>query len=152
MHERKASMKKEFLALVEEVKATGIAERLYATSSAWELAVVGQNFFAENLELFKKIKDWASEFKSSDEGAIFGEGETIKNPMEIAIVIRIINDAELVSECELFEDADDLGNAIRDIGNDFATAVADYALDWKISGITDIEIFAYYPKKDSVED
>lgn len=145
-------MKEEFLALVEKVKATGIAERLYATSNALELTVVWQKFSAENRKLFKKIKNWAFKFKYSDEGAIFEKGETIENPMEIAIVIRIINDVEFVSECELFEDADDLANAIRDIGNDFATAVADYAADWKISGITDIDIFAYYPEKDSAED
>ena len=120
-------MKEKFLALVEEVKTTGIATALRATTNASEFEAVGQKFFEDYKELFEKIAAWAEEFRNSECGVIFNKGETIEAPMEIAIILHIINDVECVSEDEIFETYQMLIDAIRDIGDDFSTAVADFA-------------------------
>ena len=49
-------MKQRFLALVEEVKATGISQAIYNTSNAEELKAIWKNFLDENQELVAKIE------------------------------------------------------------------------------------------------
>lgn len=134
-------MKEKFLALVKEVKNTGIAEALYKTSNAKELEAVWQKFSDENQELFGKIKDWAEEFRISDGTSIFSKAETIENPMEIAILIRIINDKNNVSEFELFENWGDFVEAIHNIGNDFSDVIEDLIWTYYITDIKPQYIF-----------
>lgn len=132
-------MKEKFLALIEEVKNTGIVEELYKTSNAKELTAVWQDFYAKNQQLIAKINDWASEYKNSGAKAIFKEGETIENPMEIAVCIKVINVD--VSECEIFSDWKDLLHQIEKIQNDFAVAVANFIKHEIIYIITAKDIF-----------
>ncbi len=119
-------MKEKFLELVEKVKETGIVEVMCVASTAEELKEVWRMFSEENEELFTEIEEWAEKFRKSEPGSIFEEREELKNPMEIAVVIFIINDAEKVTECEIFEDCDDLAKGIGDIENNFAKSVADF--------------------------
>lgn len=136
-------MKEKFLALVEEVKNTEIVGKLtalYDASDKEGFKAAWQAFSDDNQEIFRKIKDWASEFKDLECGAIFDCGEYIDNPMEIAVCIKIIDDFD-VSECELFEDSNDLTEAIEEIDNDFANAVADYIYHCIVFSITVEDIF-----------
>lgn len=133
-------MKEKFLALVEEVKNTGIVEVLYKTSNAEELTAAWQKFSAENQELIAKIKEWATEYEDSGAEAIFEEGETIANPMEIVVCIKIIDDCD-VSECEIFSEWTDLLCEIENIQNDFAEAFATLFKRFLICYITAEKIF-----------
>jgi len=134
-------MKQKFLALTEEVKATGIAEEIYNTSNAEELEVVKEKFLRENQELVTKIESWREEYTKPGTEKIFGKGEEIRNPMEVVLIIRIIDDVVAVSEFELCEESDDLAQAVKKIGNNFAITLGelmDYNL---ISNIPAEEIF-----------
>lgn len=138
-------MKEKFLELVEEVKNTGIVEKLtslYDASDKEGFKAAWQAFLDDNQEIFRKIKDWASEFKDLGCEAIFDYEEYISNPMEIAVCIKIIDDFD-VSECELFEHSSDLTDAIEKIDNDFANAVADRIYYRMVFNITVENIFRY---------
>lgn len=145
-------MKEKFLALVEEVKNTGIVEVLCKTANAEELTATWQKFLDENQELIAKVKEWATEYKNLDAEAIFEEGETIANPMEIVVCIKIIDDCYFVSECEIFHDCEDLNEAIAGIENDFVAAVKDFIEDDYICYITAEAIFNSDSDEDTAED
>ena len=134
-------MKERFLALVNEVKTAGIASALKATTNASEFEAVGQKFSEDYKELFEKIAAWAEEFRNSECGRIFDEEETIEDPMEIAVILHIINDEDCVSEVEIFEKYQMLVDAIRDIGDEFSAAVAELADEDYICYITAEKIF-----------
>lgn len=144
-------MKEKFLALVEEVKNTGIVEALYKTSNAEELTAAWQKFSAENQELIAKIKEWATEYEDSDTKAIFEDGEQIADPMEIAVCIKIIENS-WVSEEEIFCNWEDLAKKIADIESDFAAAVAKLMYDNLICEITAEDIFDSDSDEDAAED
>jgi len=137
-------MKEKFLALVQEVKETAIAEAIYNTSNVEEFKTVFQKFLNENQELVAKIQSWKEEYKAikwEEREPIFAQGEEIQNPMEIVIIIRIINDIKQVSEYELFEWPDDLIQAIVDTGNDFTVALGCLMFELLIDRITAEQIF-----------
>lgn len=134
-------MKTKFLALVEEVASAGIAEALCESSSAEELSTTWQNFWDEHLELFEKIHLWAIEFWNSNQDPIFNCKEAIENPMEVAIIIKII-ESDDVTEAEICEDWRDLQSSLRNIGSPMATALAECMEDSFICDVTEEDIFS----------
>lgn len=134
-------MKEKFLALVEEVKVTGIAEALYKASNAEEFHAAWQKFLDDNKELCTKIENWGTEFKDSGSAWIFDTGEELENPMEIAACIIVINNEE-ISECEIFEEYEDLVTAIAKIGNNIAIAIAKVAEGDYFCNITAEQVFS----------
>ena len=145
-------MKEKFLTIVEEVKATGIAESFCKTSNAEELTLVWNKFTDENSELIQKIKEWAEEFKKIDRGCFIEREDTVENPMEIAITIFIIDDKVNLSECAIFEDYDDLISAMREIGGYFYEAVANLVEADYICDITPKQIFSVIEELKETED
>lgn len=133
-------MKQKFLALVEEVKGTGIVEALYKASNAEELTAAWQNFSAENQELLKKASEWGYEFKKAEVEYLFEDGESIEDPMEIVVTIRIAGNK--VSECDVFEAFENLVNALEDLETDFANAVAECVSVNYIYDITAEDLFS----------
>lgn len=134
-------MKTKLLELIEEIKSTGIVASLRDAADTTEFKAVAQKFSDENKDILDKIDIWAEEFRESECGAIFAEGEIIEDPIEIAIILHIINDEDSVSECEICGDYKDLAKAIRDIGDDFSIAVAACAENDYICNITAEKIF-----------
>ena len=130
-------MKDKFLELVEEVKNTGIATILCNTTNAEELKAAWLKFIEENSELFQKVNDWASEY---DGESLFEDGEEFENPIEIVVIIRLINDSE-ISECYIFDNYDDLTDAVGDIPEKFAERLADSIRGEMIYAITAEDIF-----------
>lgn len=136
-------MKNKFLELVEKVKTTGIVESLTNTSSKEEMSEVWQKFMDENPELCAKIEDWATEFKESNSGPIFGKGEKLENPLEITALIRTIDyDKYDVSEGEIFEIWEDLVDSVRGVGTAFAVTVAKHI---SIYNIIYLEAGVFFP-------
>lgn len=130
-------MKEKFLALVKEVKDTGIANILCNTTNPEELKAVWQKFVGENSELFQKVQDWASEY---DGVSLFEDGEEFEDPIEIVVIIHMINDSE-ISECDIFENYDDLTYAVEDIPEEFAERLASCISSEMICEITAEDIF-----------
>ena len=145
-------MKEKFLTIVEEVKATGIAESFCKTSNAEELTLVWNKFIDENSDLIQKIKEWAEEFKKIDRGCFIEREDTVENPMEIAITIFIIDDVNNLSECTIFEDYEDLISAMRGIGGCFYEAVANLVEEDYICEITAEQIFKAIEELREAED
>ena len=131
-------MKKSFLALVKEVKDTGIANTLCHTTNPKELKDAWKKFEEENPVLFYKVKDWASKY---DYSPLFAEGEEFQDPVEIAVVIRIIDDYD-ISECEIFEECDDLTHAIEELPGVFAEGLGKILYHTLICEIIAESIFA----------
>lgn len=113
-------MKEEFLALVEKVKDTGIADALCNANTVDERVRAWSKFDTENQDLFKELVSWGEKF-DEDYGPIFNEGEKIQNPLEIAVCISISGAAE----GDIFENWEDLQSEIRNLGNGYATDLAD---------------------------
>ena len=131
-------MKEKFLALVNEVKATGIVAILSNTSNVDEFKETWQKFTDENPELFKKALEWGAEFKKNEPGNLFEDGEAIENPLEVVVAIRIAGNK--VSECDVFATYGDLVNALEDLKTSFSDIVAecvdyDYIYDIKAEDI-----------------
>ena len=116
-------MKQNFLALVNEVKATGIVAILSNASNAEAFKDAWQKFADENPELLKKASEWGAEFKQTEAEPFFEEGEAVENPMEVVVAIRIAGNE--VSEADVFENWNDLVNALKDLETSLADAVAE---------------------------
>lgn len=114
-------MRKEFLALVEKVKATGIADALCKAATVDERVTLWVKFDEENQDLFKEIVSWSVEFNKNACDPIFKKGEKVQNPLEIAVCISISGTAE----DDIFENWEDLQSEIRNLGNGYATDLAD---------------------------
>lgn len=136
-------MKQKFLDIVKEVKDIGIVGKLsvlYDNSDKEGFKAAWQKFSDDNPDLFEKIKDWASEFKDSKCEEIFAAGESFENPMEITVCIFIIGNGD-VSECEIFGEWEELIDADREQGDNFAQKVADFADNDMICNISIEDIF-----------
>lgn len=124
-------------------------------SSVEEIESAWQKFEAENSELFNAINDWKDEYseKKEETEAIYEISTEIENPIEIAIIIHILDDSD-VSECEIFNDYEELIEKIREIGGDFAEALADLIEDEYICSISAEDIINKIEenKSDSDED
>lgn len=116
-------MKENFLALTQEVKSTGIVAILSNASNVEAFKDAWQKFADENPELFKKVSDWAAEFKQAEAEPFFKDGEVVEDAIEIALTIRIAGNQ--FSECDVFENYDDLVRALKDVETPFAQAVAE---------------------------
>lgn len=139
-------MKEKFLKLVEEVSKTGVAQKLRNCTTADEMQGVCDEFVYDNKELINKIEAWEHKAFVKKEGIfyredfLFGEGEEVKNPIEIAIVIHFLPS---LSEKELFESWEDLYCALHRMNEEFASAIADIAWGKYIREITIKDIFDY---------
>lgn len=118
-------IKQKFFDLIEKAKKM----RIYDLLEDHEISPRG--FKNECMELAKQYPQimsnamtWAEEYKQEDIPYLFKIGEDIDSPLEIFAIICIINDYD-VTECELFEGSDDFTDAIREIGDENAEALAD---------------------------
>ena len=143
-------MKEKFLALVQKVKEADISP-ITQTTNAEDLKAAWDAFWADNQNLLTEIKDWAAEFIEEESDYIFADGEDIENPMEIAIVIRAINDVDLTDEV-IFKNFRNLVNALNDIENDFANVIADLLSTKIINDITAEDIFSPSDEEDDDND
>ena len=116
-------MKQNFLALVNEVKATGIVAILSNASNVEAFKDAWQKFADENPELFKKVSDWAAEFKQAETEPFFKDGSVVEDAIEITLTIRIAGNQ--FSECDVFENYEDLVRTLKDVETPFAQAVAE---------------------------
>lgn len=114
-------MKTKFLELVEEVKTTGIVEVLRGASNPEEFESVWNEFKEKNPDLFAKANAWGIKFKE-DVSILFDSEESFENPEEIAVTIFMVGNK--ISECDIFDDFRDLTNALINVQNDFAYAIA----------------------------
>jgi len=93
----------EFLAFVEELKKSGIAQALYNSSTPEETISIWEKYSSENQELFAKIKSWAegrSEYFNTYEPVpLFEEDEKMESILEVGLMILIVKD-----ECILLEE------------------------------------------------
>ena len=139
-------MKKEFLELIEEVKQKEIVRELSKCYNAEGLKEIWRKFLSENTDLIKKIKEWTKTYKNSRNKEIFAEGETIRNPIEIAIIIFIIGEDYKGIECKIFARWEDLAEMACMYDSDFAQSVSYNIRRAHICNITAEEIF---PKKEN---
>ena len=131
-------MKNKFLALVEEVKATGIVAALSGASNPEELESVWNEFKEKYPNLFAKANAWGSEFKES-ESSLFECEESFENPVEIAVTIVMVGNE--ISDADIFDDYEDLIKALKDEESDFANAIAEFVISDYIYNITPTYIF-----------
>ena len=139
-------MKGRFLELVEQVKQKEIVRELSKSYNAEGLKEIWQEFLSENPILIEKIKEWAEEYKKSGKKEIFAEGESIRNPIEIAIIIFIMGNDYKGIECKIFARWEDLAEMACMYDNDFAQSVSYNIRRAHICNITAEEIF---PKKEN---
>lgn len=139
-------MKKEFLELIEEVKQTRIVSELAKNYNAEGLKEIWRKFISENPDLLEKIKEWAQKYKESGSKEIFEEGESIRNPIEIAIIIFIIGEDYKGVESKIFARWEDLAEMACMFANDFAQSVSYNIRRFYICEITAENIF---PKEDN---
>ena len=132
-------MKEKFLALVEEVKVTGIVAALSGASNPEELEAVWNEFEEKNSDLFEKANAWGKEFWEADITEIFEYGENFENPMEIAVTIFMVGNE--ISDSDIFQDYEELITALRNVGSEFAYAVAEFVDTHHIYKITAEDIF-----------
>lgn len=131
-------MKNKFLALVEEVKATGIVAALSGASNPEELESVWNEFKGKNPDLFAKANAWGSEFKEP-ESSLFECEESFENPVEIAVTIVMVGNE--ISDADIFDDYEDLVKALEDEESDFANAIAEFLNHDYIYNITPRDFF-----------
>ena len=134
-------MKEKFLALVEEIKTTGIAEALCKASNVDEITTAWQKFKDENPELFRKINEWATEFVDGGCNPIFKCKEDVKMPMEIAVCIYIMG--ENATECTIFDEGNDFVKALYATNEKNASAVGHFVYDNFLFYITPEDFFKY---------
>ena len=132
-------MKNKFLALVEEVKVTGIVAALSGASNPEELEAVWNEFEEKNSDLFEKANAWGIEFLEADITEIFESEESFENPLEIAVTIFMVGNE--ISDSDIFQDYEELISALKDIESDFAHAVAEFVDTHHIYNITAEDIF-----------
>lgn len=116
-------MKKKLLELAKAVKETGVVEEVYKNFTAQGLKTAFNSFKNENKELIANIKQWKTQFKTGKKDFLFKNGEVIENAMEIALLIHLIKDSKVTEET-LFENPNDLKEAILNIGNDMAIVIS----------------------------
>ena len=74
--------------------------------------------------LAEEANKWALEYAIEDYKTLFSKNEAINDPIEIAIVIRLINNKYKVTEDEIFEMPLDLSEALRKFESDLVQRVA----------------------------
>ena len=115
-------MKEKFLKLVTSIRDTGVVEEFYRNLTAQGIKTVFNKFKGENQKLIADIEQWKNEYKQGEPHYLFEDGESVEYPMEIAMIIYLMEDL-YVTEEELFENLKDLTIEILSIPNDFATAI-----------------------------
>jgi len=138
-------MKEKFLQLIQEIKESRLAERLYLAKNSEELETIWKEFWDGHVRLFAKIRIWERNYIKSTENQIysevnclFEEYEIIRDAMEIAIFVRIL---EKVTESNLFEGINDFSFALSRIDNSFAKRVSDLSYHTLIRNIKTEDIF-----------
>lgn len=116
-------MKERLLELAKALSKTGIEYQFKDVHTTEEFSACWQKFWSYHQKLASEIKNWGSEFAQSKSGPLFEVTEDVKNPLEVAAIIRLINDIN-VSEDKIFEDRDDLVALLYDLATDFSERVA----------------------------
>lgn len=97
----------EFLAFIEELKKSGIAQSLYNSSTPEETISIWEKYSSENQELFARIKSWAegrSEYFNTYEPVpLFEEDEKIESILEVGLMILIVKDEGILLEEDINE-------------------------------------------------
>ena len=115
-------MKEKLLGIVKEIKESGLAERLYLAKNSEELEMIWRKFWNGHMKLWAKIRIWERNYNKEVKNCIFEEYDIIKDAMEIAIFVRIL---EKVTEYDLFEETNEFSFALSRIDNPFAQRVSD---------------------------
>lgn len=93
----------EFLAFIEELKKSGIAQDLYNSSTPEETISIWEKYSSENQKLITRIKSWAEGrieyFNTHEPVPLFEEDEEMECILEVGLMIIIVND-----ECILLEE------------------------------------------------
>ncbi len=116
-------MKKRLLEMAKALSKTGIEYQFKDVRVTQEFIHSWNSFWKHHKKLEKQIKMWGEEYAQTQPGPLFSFAEDVKHPLEIAAIIKLINDPN-VSEEKLFEDRDDLFNLLYDLQTPFATLVA----------------------------
>ena len=132
-------MKEKFLALVEEVKVTGIVAALSGASNPEELEAVWNEFEEKNSDLFEKANAWGNEFLEADITELFESEESFENPVEIAVTIVMVGNE--ISDSDIFQDYEELMIALNSVGSNFAYAIAEFIDTNHIYNITSSDFF-----------
>jgi len=128
------SLKDEFLNLIEAIKATGIAKRLYSAKNESEIKIAWVKFLRDNSELISRVKEWEKDYIANhDLNKLYSANEKIEDAIEIAICIRLMSTSGM--EILIFEDENDLSDALGRIENIFAKNVARLSYDHAIKNI-----------------
>ena len=101
----------EFLAFIEELKKSGIAQSLYNSSTPEETLSLWEKFSSENQDLFARIRSWAEArdeyFNTYEHAPLFEENEKVECFLEVGLLIFITNDECLLSGEDINENFDE---------------------------------------------
>lgn len=97
----------EFLAFIEELKKSGIAQALYNSSTPEGTISIWEKYSSENQELFARVKSWAEDrseyFNTYEPIPLFEEGEEIECILEVGLMILIVKDEGILLEEDINE-------------------------------------------------
>lgn len=117
--------KLKLMQLAADLKKAGIEEAFsHILFDNDEFSKTWRKFWRRHKELKRKILIWGEDFILLKPIKLFENGEKPENPLEIAAIIRLIDNVK-VSEDELFENRDDLVLAIDDVNTFFAEVIAE---------------------------
>ena len=137
------------LELVKKIKKTGIVKKLYSASSREEFRASWLLFSKNNRELIKEIMLWHRDYKENCSEKLFVRGEKIEDIEEVIIFIHFLYYQE---EYNLFEDTEDLRNALYETQSELAKTVADLMKNYCILEITSEVIFEQINKQTEKEE
>ena len=136
-------LKARFLEIVKEIKETGIAKRLQQTTSSEEFRAIWCYFAKTNKDITRKISLWNSSFKANGSKKLFASGEKLEDVEEVVIFIHFLS---YKAEDNIFENKEDLRNALYKSDNIYGLILADLIEDICILDVTAKFIFENMPR------
>lgn len=141
---------KEFLAFIEKLKQSGIAQSLYNSSTPEETISLWKKYSSENQDLFGRIKAWAEGrgeyFNTHEPCPLFENNQKLDCILEIGLMILIVKDETLLLDEDINENfTEELVMLLMENPNPILKAAAYYIDCDGFDTITAENIFDFYP-------
>lgn len=141
--------RKEFLAFIEELKKSGIAQKLYNSSTPEETISIWKKFSSENQGLFERIKSWAEArdeyFNTYEHAPLFEEDEKVECCLEVGLMIIIVKDECILSGEDIKESYDaELVTLLKKSNNRLLKAAGWYIDCDGYETMTEENIYTFY--------
>ena len=143
----------EFLAFIQELKDSDIAQELYNSSTPEEAFSIWRDFSSENQDLFARIRSWAEArddyFNTHEHAPLFEENETVECFLEVGLMIFITGDECLLNEEDINADFDaNLYTLLKEHPNELLKAAGWYIDCCGYENMTEDNIYTFYQPED----